>query len=152
MLRELCRRNGAYLPSTQGGSLQHLLSRSTSRASLVRTYSKDAMVVMVLCNPATIGDMLSDLEIGFDQVAPGRVQLQLLRSSDLSESVTPSQGSENRKVLLLLSGGVLEQPEVITQLENMLQADVVAHRDSLSVIYDEHSWFFGCPAQVRAAN
>jgi serine/threonine protein kinase len=177
MLRELCRRNGVVLPipaysrqhhqqtSGSGSELEQEqqqqklspvgaaspptvatpkleglgnLTRTMSRQKVASDWGRNTRV-FVICSDATGGRLLRDIQAGFEEAtSAGRVTL----SSDPTHSAD--------KFLLLLTDGVLTEPECVRQLERVLGGE--RGGENLSIIYDEKSWEFGCAAQQAASD
>jgi len=91
------------------------------------------VTVFLLCNEEKGGELLTDLE---DGLAPGRVRL----------TRDPSMLPTADKVLLLLTGGVLEPDSVsLGQLEAVIQTDSETQKDRMVALFStEAGWQFGC--------
>lgn len=53
--------------------------------------------------------------------------------------------------MLLLSDGILSNAKAVAQLRKVLHRNLKHGQESISVIYDDSSWHFGCAAQENAA-
>lgn len=170
MMRELCRRNGIVLPepgqTSEARSEQPVEDmrgclfspRSVATPTLANltklntTFSRQkplgelgnsattTHIYVIYCNESG-AQMFADIQAGIEEAtSPGRVALST-NNSDLIGAVD--------RVLLLLSDGVLTDDDSIQQLNTALHNK---GGELLSVVYDEESWEFGCPAQQRASD
>ena len=156
MMRELCRRNNKRLPDAPNELLTLLLQRTASKdrslADLPRPSHVSAdgkATILVLCNDATVGTMLTDLEEGVREAnLESLLEFRHWSNAGLDRTSTAHFSSAD-KLLLLLSEGVLTQPVLVEQLEKAVKGDRQQHRERLCIIYGD-SWQFGGP-ETQAA-
>ena len=155
-MRELCRRNNKRLPDAPNELLTLLLQRTASKDKSLADLPRPSHVsadgkatILVLCNDATVGTMLTDLEEGVREAnLESLLEFRHWSNAGLDRTSTAHFSSAD-KLLLLLSEGVLTQPLLVEQLEKAVQGDRQQHRERLCIIYGD-SWHFGGP-ETQAA-
>lgn len=137
MMKELRRRNNLHVRTKNKECRHHDMPLIHNSGAAFSELQTGHMRVMILAKDAKVGQ---DIEAGLTKMTAGHIQFT--RNTESIRAVD--------RVLLILTGGVLQSP-CLAVLEEALLVDEETNKDRLICVFiEELGWTFGCQEQKSA--